>query len=212
MRTISLLAALALAAAMLAAVPSAQALEMPPQCQTMGASCCGIEPGFAPCCNVLTCPPPVARCPTTQLRTSDVLAYLGPHATVETGSDCHADACVDSSVCAAAACDPGALCCTVDGAQSACTAIGQPTVCSSPPVPILMASAQAAVALPLPQVGYHVEDDCSLTVTETYDCPNGFWDAQAYRDLGPVQATLGYCVPMCKCMPLETAALPEVLA
>lgn len=189
----TLLAALALLGTALALVPATQAMEYPPQCQTIGGGCCGIEPAFAPCCTVLSCPPPVARCPESRVATSDFLAYLGPHASVATHYDCSADACNDLT----------ASCCSVERGATT-SACGSLAVCESPPVPILMSTRM--MAIPVPTVSYTINPDCSVTVTESYDCPNGFWDATIYYTAGPVHLVADNCQPMCACMPQEILA------
>jgi hypothetical protein len=106
----SLTAALLLASAALLAAPNATAYQPPPQCMSID-QCCGIEPGFAPCCSVLECPPPLLRCPLVDFDTSDHVQFLGPWVSVQVGSDCSAQACLQTT------------CCSLDGRWSHCSAV-----------------------------------------------------------------------------------------
>jgi hypothetical protein len=198
MKTTTVLSALFLLATALAVVPSTQAMQTPPPCYTMTTSCCGIDPSFAPCCSVVTCPPQ-PHCAPKGVHTSDFLAYLGPHAGVDLNSDCSVTACqgVTNS------------CCTVDGAQSNCGAIDLIDAPCNPPV--ALTTNLAAMALPTPHVRYVLNDDCSVTVYETYDCPAGFWDTSANYDAGQVEVHADTCTIQCACMPMEIAFL-QVLA
>jgi hypothetical protein len=144
----------------------------------------------------------VARCPDLDVDTSSTGPYLvAPRVNVETDSDCSANACVNTSDCSDAACSVGAhTCCSIDGTMSYCTTLQSGAPCTVP-------LSSAAAALPLPHVGYTLNGDCSVTVTETYDCPNGFLDARVHYDAGPADAWADYCVPMCACMPIEMGVL-----
>lgn len=118
----TLLAALLLASASLAALPSASALQSPPQCMSID-SCCGIEPAFAPCCFVLECPPPVARCPPQHFASTDYILMAIPQVTVDVYSDCSVQVCVQPT------------CCVVDGRDSRCSAISASTSAAAGPCP-----------------------------------------------------------------------------
>jgi hypothetical protein len=213
MRTTIFLTGLAFAAASLAFLPAATAMQVPPPCSTTTA-CCGIEPDFAPCCSVLSCPPTVARCPDLDVDTSGVGPFRAPWADVETDSDCSANACVNSSDCSDAACQAGEhFCCSLQGTLSFCTTLGSADVCAPPPA----GAAAAQTALPVPHVSVVQNDDCSFTVSETVDsCPNGFVESTiryTVYAVYPVHFELDQCVPQCACIPLAVhLAAPEDLA
>lgn len=109
----SVLIAGLLALGALSVLPASSAMELPPPCQTADMStCCPMDPAFAPCCSVLTCPPPYA-CQEQQVDETDVLAivlgplgplgmvYTGPHLGARLNGDCTADAWAtwDESMC-----------------------------------------------------------------------------------------------------------------
>ncbi|MEA3166304.1 MAG: hypothetical protein QOJ26_1176 [Thermoplasmata archaeon] len=206
MKTQLLIAATVLLTA-LAAIPSSQATAVPPPCQTIQSSCC-----FAPCCTVLTCPPPILRCPTAGTDTLYSLITLGvvpayglPSASANTNSNCSADACVSTNdPCNQQSCDNGtASCCDIDRASYDCTC-----QTSKPTAPQVI---ETNMALPTPHPFYQVNRDCTVTTGETYDCPSGFWDSTIYYTAGPVHVVADSCTIMCACMPLEVDAVPQVL-
>lgn len=91
MRLVSLLAALFLFAAAIAVLPSADAMQTPPPCYSTATSCCGIDPGFAPCCSPVTCPPS-PHCSTPEgpvLATATALPL--PRVTYTINPDCSVD-------------------------------------------------------------------------------------------------------------------------
>jgi hypothetical protein len=202
----NLLVAAAIALTALAVVPPGQAMELPPPCQTASMStCCPMDPSFAPCCTLLTCPP-VLHCPTSGTDTVWSLISLGsvpaqdlPVVEANTNSDCSADACASSNDgCSATDCqDGGATCCEVDARSHDCTC--QTEKPTTPTVPI----ATSMMALPTPHPFYQVNRDCTVTAGETYDCPNGFWDSTIYYTAGPVHIVADSCTVMCACMPIE---------
>jgi hypothetical protein len=203
MKATPLLTALLLATTALVILPSAEAMQTPPPCMSVG-GCCGIEPGFAPCCSPISCPPPVAPCPDYDVDTSPLTPYRAPFAGVETDPDCSANACIDSQDCSDAACAAGDhACCSIDGTGSFCTDAQPTDLCS----PVL---APTAMALPLPHVSYAIHPDCTVTVYETYDCPDGFWDSTVHYDAGPADVWADSCGPMCACMPLELQAASDM--
>jgi hypothetical protein len=121
------------------------------------------------------------------------------HTCVASNSDCNATTCQDSL---ATCCDTALV------AAHSCTCQESPI---SPPVAVHLpptASGATTVALPLPHVSAHANRDCTVTVTETYDCPAGFWDTTSYLTLGPIHFVIDGCAPMCACMPIEIDALP----
>jgi hypothetical protein len=183
MKALTVLAALSVLAAALAFLPSAQAAIQP--CPTYaGGGCCTT---FAPCCSILTCGPPIARCPEASVDTTDFVQWMGPSASVATHSNCTAGFCVDGAA---------SMCCGgIGGVYAMCNKVD---LC----VPPVTAS---AMALPLPHVGAVQNPDCSVTVTETYDCPAGFIDGNVYYTAGPVHVAAGYCFVMCACMPMSSA-------
>jgi hypothetical protein len=191
MRTPILLAAFALASAALAFAPPAAAMQLPPPCQTL-TTCCPVSADFAPCCTVLSCPPPIARCPETSFDSSDYIQWLGPWVTVATHYDCSATVCLETT------------CCTLDGTQSACSTLG---VC----LPPLAGAASAQTSLGVPRVNVVQNEDCTLTVTETMDsCPNGMVKSTIHYTAYPVHFELDQCEPVCACIPLAAApAAPE---
>ena len=189
----------------LAFLPSADALETPPPCQTM-TTCCGIEPAFAPCCSPVSCPPPVARCPTLRVHTSDFLAYMGPHASIDVYSDCSASVCLDQT----------GTCCVLDGALSRCSAIAasaelaeidppvhvEPVVCVTDPCPpIVWCDEQAIDGAYL--FGVYVDRDCSITVgiiDGHRACGfNGLQHHQVRATQGPLTLVVNYCTPYLEC-------------
>lgn len=188
-----LLTALSLVLTGIAIMPTAEAMQAPPPCQTVAPGCCyysaGADGGFAPCCSPITCPPPVYRCPEKHIATSDFLAYAGPHASVATHNDCSIDVCQGATN----------TCCTIDGVHSACGTV----TCGTP---IASASSVAIIELPIPRVGATVNPDCTLTVTETWNCPNGFQETTTHYDGKAVEVYADGCAPMCACMPMNTAA------
>ena len=200
MKTTSLLAALGLLATALAVLPSSQAMQLPPPCQTASmTTCCPMEPSFAPCCTLLSCPPPIARCPDADVETTDYLLLAGPYADVETDSDCSANGCLNTNDCSDSNCRSGDdTCCSLSGTMSYCSNV-QP--CDG----AALAASSAAMALPIPHVSYVLHPDCTVTVYETYDCPNGFWDTQSHLRQGPVDAYVDSCTIQCACMPIEIA-------
>ncbi|MEA3166306.1 MAG: hypothetical protein QOJ26_1178 [Thermoplasmata archaeon] len=206
MRFASLVSMCLLAVAVLFLMPPAQASQPGPCPMSVGSGCCGSATTMY-CCSIVACPPPVARCPTTDVHENDVLGilgtywvYNGPHFGVGTDSDCSADACVSThESCNEDACSNGtATCCDLDGGRYDCTC-----QTSSP----TEGYQSTAVALPLPHVAATPNNDCTATVTETYDCPNGFWDTTSYLTVGPVHLVADGCAPMCACMPLEVQVL-----
>jgi hypothetical protein len=213
MKTTTLLSALALLATALAIVPSSQAMTMPPPCESVTGTCCGIQPADMYCCSVLSCPPPVARCPTERVGIDEVLAltgtywvYSGPHVEVMTNSACTATVCESATSCWAPACSDGtATCCSAGPVMSA-----TPCDCAPSPLPPPVATS-AAIALPLPHATASLESDCSVTVGDTWACPNGFDQGTINYDAGPVQVHGDECVPQCRCMPIEGAlVLPRL--
>jgi hypothetical protein len=209
MRTTIFLTGLAVAAASLALVPAATAMQAPPPCYAT--TCCGIEPDFAPCCSPLSCPPPIARCPDLDADTSGAGPFRAPWVDVETDSDCSANACVNTSDCSDLACQAGEhFCCSLQGTLSFCTTLGATDLCLPP-----QASAAAAqTTLPVPHVSVVQNEDCSFTVSETVDsCPSGFVEATVSYTVYavyPAHLVLDQCVPQCACIPLEApAAAPE---
>lgn len=212
MKTTTLLAALALLATALAIVPSGQAMTLPPPCESMTTTCCGVDPTFAPCCSALSCPPP-ARCANERVGIDEVLAltgtywvYGGPHVELMTNSACTATACESATSCWAPACSDGtATCCSAGPVMSS-----TPCDCAPSPLPPPVTTS-AAVALPLPHPTAHLESDCSVTVGDTWACPNGFDQGSINYDAGPVQVHGDECAPQCRCMPVEGAlVLPRL--
>jgi hypothetical protein len=146
----------ALLLTVLAIVP-AQAMQLPPPCQTMTSTCCGIEPAFAPCCTLLSCPPE-PNCPEQDIEpvTSAIQLPVGTVVAVETDSDCSATTCVDQeggNVCDEQACaESDATCCTVDGRATGCT-------CEATGV-----STSDFFAYLGPHFGLEVDDGCDASV------------------------------------------------
>lgn len=181
MRAKPLLLALVLAAAALAVVPNAQAADLeppgiqpPPQCVTQ--PCC-----FAPCpppCD--ECPPPSpVRCREVAVSTSQLFAYMGPHAGAALHSDCSVDVWEAGLQCNVKAVpthettiqrDVGPVGASVDSCS--------PSVdCTCPPLLAPLALAAAAPAIE-PPVGVEVVQ----CVTDP--CPPQVWCAERSLDGG----------------------------
>lgn len=210
MRAPLLLAALAFAAGTLAFLPAASAAQLPPPCYTM-TTCCPMDPSFAPCCSVLECPPPVARCPDLDVDTSAAGPFRAPWVSAETDPDCSANACVNTSDCSDAACQAGDhFCCSLQGTLSFCTSLQGSDAC----VPPLASAAAMQATLPIPRLSVVQNADCTFTVYGTIDsCPNGFLKDTVHLTVGAVHFAIDECVPQCACIPLEAGlVLPEGFA
>lgn len=132
MKALTALAALSLLAAALAVLPSAQALDAPPQCVL--APCCG-GPCPPPCYD---CPPP-GPCPERVAGTPQQVPILGlglgPHATVRTSTDCTADLDQTGTPCTSLA-DPEMDTLTAGGVTLSYTSCRVNPDCTCDPLPI----------------------------------------------------------------------------
>ena len=216
MRTAILLTALAVAASVLSVAPAATALESPPQCQTIGSGCCGIEPAFAPCCSIVECPPPVA-CPETRFDSTDYLQFAGPWVTAATHYGCSAEACLQPTTC-----------CYLDGRASRCTSLSVATSAIEPPNPC---GPTALCQGPCPSTPYddgllriEVGPDCHVLVEyKPYDCVwNCGWvtyvqgppvTVRVFQQLPPEEssATSASSPPNCTSWEIVSEGLPATI-
>jgi hypothetical protein len=207
---------------------------LPPPCYTLTTPCCG-GPGFAPCpppCD--ECPPP-GPCREFAVATSQLLAYLGPHAGAALHSDCTADVWEAGLVCPKAlpdeghtdrevgpvgvhadTCDPQ-LVCTCDPLLAPATTTSasiEPPIevefvdCVTAPCPPIVRCGEREAHVPFVTDAY-VERDCDVVVglVDAYRiCPG--LHQQLRPSAGPVTLVVNYCAPAldCTCDPM-----PELL-
>lgn len=132
---------------------SAAALPIPPPCYSIaGPGCCG-GPGFAPCPPPCDECQPAGPCPESAVATSQVFAYLGPHAGVALHGDCTADVWEAGLVCPKELPDEGRIQREAGPVGVSADTCVPPLECTCPPLMAPLASGPvSAAAVDLPDV------------------------------------------------------------